>query len=332
MNNILLSIIIPVYNVEKYLEQCIDTILNQLDVKQKLIEIILVDDGSLDNSGEICDDYSNLYSFIKVYHKKNEGLSATRNYGLKKSIGQYVWFIDSDDYIYINSLSQILKKIQNADFDILLGDAYIVDINGNLMKKIVHKGLKCNINYSGLEVIKEQIEKTNDYVTVVWLGIYKRKFLIKNKLYFKSGLVHEDELWTPLTLVQAKSVIYVDAIIYNYRIRTNSIMRSEKKDLANHIESFIYIFNNLPLYMEDIVKDKYVLSLLKDNISKRYLHDIVYWNFHKYPDLYKKVNRKQILKNSLTIKNKIRSIVLLFNINLYSKLSLLLKVGVSNEK
>ena len=192
---------------------------------------------------------------------------------------------------------------------------------------MIHKGINSDNTYTGLEIIKKQIEETNDYITVVWLGIYKKDFLIKKNLYFKSGLIHEDELWTPLVLVQAKKVIYINKLIYNYRIRPNSIMKSKEKDLSNHVESFIYIFNNLPTFIENLVNDKYVLSLIKDNICKRYLHDIVCWKFYKYPNLYKKVNRMQIFKNSLTLKNKVRSIILLISKKFYSKLFLILKVG-----
>lgn len=327
MKEVLLSIIIPIYNVEKYLEKCLDSIIYQIEKEKKLVEIILVNDGSIDNSGKICDKYSYMYNYIKVYHKKNEGLSDTRNYGLKKANGKYVWFIDSDDYICNNILNTILEKLKNNDIDVLLGDSFVVDVNGKLIKKMIHKGINSDNTYTGLEIIKKQIEETNDYITVVWLGIYKKDFLIKKNLYFKSGLIHEDELWTPLVLVQAKKVIYINKLIYNYRIRPNSIMKSKEKDLSNHVESFIYIFNNLPTFIENLVNDKYVLSLIKDNICKRYLHDIVCWKFYKYPNLYKKVNRMQIFKNSLTLKNKVRSIILLISKKFYSKLFLILKVG-----
>lgn len=331
MNATELSIIVPVYNVESYIEKCINSIISQVNMKKNFIELILINDGSTDNSGLICDNYCKLYSFIKVYHRHNEGLSVARNYGLKKANGTYVWFVDSDDYINNGSLNKVLKEIKNKDVDILLGDCHIVDVDENITGKLIHKGLINHSIYSGLEVIKNQIEVMNDYITMVWAGVYKKDYLIKNKLYFEQGLIHEDELWTPSVLVKATRVGYINDVIYSYRIRPNSIMRSNTIEYSKHIESFIYIFNKLYIYMDNYIKDKYVLSLIKDNISKRYLHDIVHWKFYKYPMLYKRVNRKQIFYNSLKLKNKIRSIVLLLNKNFYSRL-LFFKVGGISER
>lgn len=324
MNNLLLSIIIPVYNVEEYIEECVDSIVNQSNKYKNLIEIILIDDGTRDNSGKICDAYEKKYSFIKVFHKQNEGLSETRNYGLRKSSGKYVWFVDSDDYICENSLNKILTILGKDDIDIVLGDANVVDAVGNFTKKLIHRGLISDNKYSGLETIKYQLEQEKNYIVMVWVGIYRRQFLIDNNLYFEKGLIHEDELWTPITLINASKIIYKNILIYNYRIRANSIMR-DNKNSSIHVKTIIYVLNKLNEYVDNFVNDKHTRNLIKDNIARRYLYNIVYWNFYKYPELYKTVNTKQIFLNSRTFKNKIRSVILLINRNLYSKIFKFLK-------
>ena len=114
-SDILISIIVPVYNVEKYLERCIKTLVTQ-DINN--YEILLVDDGSKDNSAKLCDMYSDKYQNIRVFHKKNEGLGLTRNYGMEKAIGKYIIFVDSDDYIKQNSLGDLCSYIVKNNYDV----------------------------------------------------------------------------------------------------------------------------------------------------------------------------------------------------------------------
>ena len=122
-NDVKISIIIPVYNVEQYLEQCLDSILRQT---YKNYEIILVDDGSSDNSGVICDKFAFKYSFIHVIHKTNGGLSSARNAGLDVATGSYVLFVDSDDYIGENAISQIISTVGQHDIDVVFLEAFKV--------------------------------------------------------------------------------------------------------------------------------------------------------------------------------------------------------------
>lgn len=321
----LLSIIIPVYNVEEYLKECVDSIVQQIENYEKNIEIILINDGSTDNSGCICDEYKRKYKFVKTFHKQNEGLSETRNYGLIKSTGKYVWFVDSDDYICSSSIKNILIELKSLDIDVLLGDANIVDVNGKFIKTIEHKGLEHKNIYTGLDCIKNQLEKNKKYVVTVWSGIYNREFLIKNNLFFEKDLLHEDELWKPIMISKASSLIYIENKIYNYRIRPNSIMRQNEKKLLKHVKSIIYILNYLYFYIENNINDKYVCRLIKNDISGRFLYSIVYWKFYKFPELYKEVDAKKIFLNSFTLKNKVRSFVLLINRNFYSKIMNVIK-------
>ena len=223
MNNILLSIIIPVYNVELYINECLDKFIN--DYKDG-IELVLVDDGSKDKSGVICDEYAKKYSFIKVIHKKNGGLSSARNEGLRKASGKYVWFFDSDDYVSDNCLGEIINKINN-DVDVLVGNYQCFYPDG-----------KIEVNKDFLETDVNQVEFYKalqqkgciSYMAVRY--ILKREILIANNLYFTEGIYHEDEEWTPRMALKIKTYDVIEPVIYNYRVgQSNSIMGmvNEKK-------------------------------------------------------------------------------------------------------
>lgn len=322
MKSYLLSIILPIYNVEKYLEDCVKSILTSKQAQE--IEIILVDDGATDKCPDICDKLAKKNKNIIVFHKENGGLSDARNYGLLHSTGKFVWFVDSDDLINSNMLSDIISVLKEKDLDILLGDAEIINEEGKIINNVgfeyKHKGLKDKYVYNSKKLIINQIKENDYYQTTVWLGIYKKDFLIKNALFFEKGLIHEDELWSPKVFINSKETMYINKTIYYYRIRDNSIMR-EKKNNEKHIKAFIYIFSTLSEYFRWKVEDKELLYNLNDNIAKRYLHNIISWEFTRYPKLLKMVDRKMIYKSSKSTKNIIRSIVLLISPKLYSSIS-----------
>lgn len=261
MEEILISIIIPVYNVEAYLPECMKSILEENTLDQT--EILLIDDGSTDSSGVICDGYCS--EKVKVYHKVNGGLSDARNYGMLRAHGKYVFFLDSDDMIVPGAIDQLSKLVRNEDVDVVLWDSVIVEETGEISKDqedgyYVHDGLEEARYYTGLEVIEEQLNKNNDYVTTVWLGLYRKDLLLSEHIWFEKRLLHEDELWTQKVLVCAKSVIYLKEKLYCYRKRVNSIMNQIEKNFENNIKSLIYIYSTLPIYLDWKVEDKQYLK------------------------------------------------------------------------
>lgn len=318
--DVFLSIIVPIYKVEKDLGYCVDSIMAQI---HQNMEIILVDDGSPDDCPQICDEYAIRDERIKTYHKINGGLSDARNYGLKHAQGQYVMFVDSDDFLLSGSLDSILHSLELNDVDILLLDAIYVDESGKKISKpdfvFKHVGLNNAVIYSGEESIKRQLE-AGMFQTVVWLGVYRKDFLIDNQLWFQKGLLHEDELWTPITLIVAASVIYEPIELYAYRCRPQSIMQSEKKDRSKNIAAIIYIYSFLVNFYEWRIRDKNLLNILLDDVARRYLHAISLWRFSDFPKLMKRVNRWKIFRCSKTTKNKLRALLLLINSKLYSKI------------
>lgn len=322
INEITLSIILPVYNVENYLRESVESILDTVNVND--IEIILVDDGSTDSSGDIADEYAKKREYINVYHKANGGLSDARNYGLYHAKGRYVFFMDSDDLLEKNAIDKILRYLKNDCPEILLFDATIVDSVGKIIKTnqtryYTHRGLQTDKLYTGLDVIDVQLESNNDYVTTVWLGVYERKMLLKEALWFEKSLLHEDEMWTQKVLINAAKIRYVESSLYKYRIRNDSIMNDLKKDYSKNLASLIYIYNTLPSYIDWKVCDTKKKKEIKANLSKRYLHALYRFHIEKYPEARRLVNRWMIFKNSQGFFDKTRAIILLSSIHLYCK-------------
>lgn len=315
---ILLSIVIPVYNVVEYIPDCLKNIINKHPDE---IEIILVNDGSTDASGMVIDEYAKHYKNVYAFHKENGGLSDARNFGLVKALGQYIFFFDSDDYVTETFIDEIIAVLKSETVDILLWDAEIYDEHGNKLfvdaSYYHHKGLMNNKTYSGKEAIEYQLRSHNDYVTTVWLGLYSRKLLVDNCLWFEKGLLHEDEMWTQKVFINAQCVKYVESAYYCYRKRNNSIMNPADKDWSKNIEALIYIFSYLPLYYDLNVKEEYFNKMLKGNTTKRFLHMIGKYQLSRYPKLISRINRRQLVTNANTFVDKIRATILYCNVGLY---------------
>lgn len=220
MKNSILSIIIPVYNVECYIDKCLDSIISQIC---NGVEVILVNDGSTDSSKEICHKYEYKYDFIKLVSQSNQGLSEARNTGIKYAQGDYLLFLDSDDYIANKSLAIILNDIKAQNADINLGRSFKFndgDDNFSL----------CQIDYApykGLNPCQcfKALNAVDEFWFAAWLVIIRRSFLINNNLYFKKGIYHEDELWVPSVFAKATSVALLNYGFYCYRLgRAGSIV------------------------------------------------------------------------------------------------------------
>ena len=319
------SIIVPVYNVEKYLDRCVNSLIKSI-YSLNNCEILLIDDGSTDSSSNIIDRYSNDYSYIKSFHKTNGGLSDARNYGLAMAKGEYVIFIDSDDEVNVKLFKDILMKMNDYHHDILLWDATIIDekskkIVSSLNYYYIHNGLDVNKIYSGTEVIDYQLSYSSDFVTTVWLGAYKKSFLLDNQLFFEKGLFHEDELWTIKVLLSSNKVCYLNSKAYLYRQRENSIMNRVDKDYSKNLHDIIFIYSSLYSYINWKLGSTSLAKKIKGNITKRYLHSIGRFYSSKSKDEVRRIDVKQIYNNSLRLVDKCRCILLKISPYLYSKIS-----------
>ena len=232
-----LSIIIPIYNVEQYLRKCIDSVLNQ-DYSD--YEIILVDDGSTDGSGAICDEYASP-SFvnsltrsvvIKVIHQKNGGLSTARNAGIKAARGTYLCFVDSDDYWEPNVLGGLMEQIERDKLDVLRFDYQNVRIKNEGVRELEHDGEyevfqpnkdpKRDVDYSNVVTDGETfLNERLGPACYAWQFVIKREIL--KECLFKEGIYFEDTEWTPRMLLRAKRIASTPMVVYNYLWRSGSI-------------------------------------------------------------------------------------------------------------
>lgn len=212
----LISVIVPIYNVEKYLNKCIESIINQT---YRNLEIILVDDGSTDACPKICDDWEKKDTRIKVIHKKNGGLSDARNYGIKIMRGKYVSFIDSDDYIEMDMYEKLYNAVICTGSTIAMCGVNKVWENGNKQRM----GKSLNQIYTTEEAFKSLIEE--EILQVVWNKLYDVE-LVK-RILFDIGKYHEDEFWSYQVISKASKICSIDYVGYNYLQRENSIMGQE---------------------------------------------------------------------------------------------------------
>lgn len=237
----LLSIILPIYNVENYLRRCIDTLLSE---EYKSYEIILVDDGSTDSCPEICDEYAAQYSFIKVIHKKNGGLSSARNAGLQIARGEYVFWLDSDDWICSGALSVISHELNNSSVDILKYN-YYVQPSGQKVNSTLAPG-EYSENEINSTVLPLALKNTGGFIFSAWSHVYRKKFLLENNLIFVSEreIGSEDYLFNLCAYIKANSVKAIDAHLYNYEVRMGSLSNCYRTNLSARYNKLYHLMKN----------------------------------------------------------------------------------------
>ncbi len=235
-NQALISIIIPVYNVEEYLCECVDSVLNQTYGN---FEIILVDDGSTDSSGTICDEYIEKDERITVIHQKNGGLSVARNTGLSEANGDYIYLLDSDDYIAENTLETLLRIAKKDNSDIVFFDAVsFADTDDFTVKQNYIRKNKYQTN-SGLDIFS-QMTKSEEFHSAVPLLFIGRDFLLSNGISFIPDVFYEDMVFTYQLFCKAATVSQCDEALYHRRYRKNSIMTSSKS--KKHFRSSVVVY------------------------------------------------------------------------------------------
>ena len=247
------SVVVPIYNVEKYIEQCVDSIRNQT---LEDIEIILVDDGSPDNCPQICDEYKKLDNRIKVVHKKNGGLSSARNAGMRVATGEYIGFVDSDDYIEVDMYEKMYNTAKKYDVDFVMCDyykSYISDkkeVSLEIDEGMYNKEKIKSIIYPQL-IMTENI----DYgpLLAVWHCLYKNTFLKENDLYFDDIVKYsEDNLFSSIVGYKSNSFYYMKgSYFYNYRYNPNSISTTYKEDALDvYIEMNNRLYDNFLMFVQ----------------------------------------------------------------------------------
>lgn len=297
MNRYKISVIVPIYNVEKWLRECLDSLVNQT---VPFHEIILVNDGSTDNSLNVCKEYEKKYKNIKLICQKNKGLSGARNTGMRNCEGDYIIFVDSDDLVQLN-MNEILNSSLNYDVDILYYDReQKTDIKiKNIPKErsVILKKDTC----SGIDFFKKEFLLENLVVSAC-MAVYKTSYLKNNNIEFSEGLLYEDNLFRIMTAFYARKVSQIKDKLYIRRWRENSIMTSK----MSKKKAFDYLKIN-QLIVEFIYENKIFyddVEFLKAFIKSRYLS--FKWFYNNYEN-------EEFVSNILSDFSKIISKLLINN-------------------
>lgn len=248
----LLSIVIPVYNVEKYIEKCLKSCLEQ-DINYSDYEVIIVNDGSPDNSMEVVEPFLFKYNNIKVVQRDNGGLSAARNTGIDNASGEYIMFLDSDDWIENNSLSKVKIALLKYKPDILMICA-CDEINGEMIRRQKYERLDIT---TGVEVLKNRIPPCAPF------SIVRRNLLSQFKLHFYEGIYHEDSEFTPRLFYYAKKVAKINDIIYCVYQNPDSITRTNNPKKAYDVVGIVC--PSLHTFSKD--KDREYQAVINNRIS-----------------------------------------------------------------
>lgn len=271
----LFSIIVPIYNVEPYIERCIASLREQT---YQDIEIILVDDESPDNCPAICDRYAQLDDRIRVIHKKNGGLSDARNHGFAAATGDYIIFLDSDDYIALDTCEKF-AQFTGSGADMLVGNAIVEGGVCDLTQMAADSAVR-----TGQEYLKQACCQGKAHMAA-WLNVYRRRFLLDNGLEFKKGILHEDEQFTPRAFLKACSVVNTGITFYHYIIRENSI--TTKKDKRRNARDLYATCCELEKIYNQL-KDTQLRDMLLDSLAAKYLFMMQTGKLYQYPEYHHK--------------------------------------------
>lgn len=305
------SLIVPVYNVDKYLKFCLASIEEQ-DFYD--YELILIDDGSTDNSGAVCDFYASNHKNVKVLHQKNGGLSSARNAGLRLANGKYVIFIDSDDYIAHGTLRKFHDVTEKNPVDIVAAYGYKMIAEGQCVnREDFRKGYDKVV--SGQKYYTERLYE-GIYSAASVFYITKLSVIHENHLQFEEGLLHEDELWTPKLLCCSDSVLDVKFRFYYYRTtNTTSITRNP---LSTRKRAMSRITISHLLKKEYDNNSKYHIPALADNASAQYMYGIYIGDLLHDKEF--TVERRFPLQCAKTLKYKLKALLFFVSPELACKL------------
>ncbi len=298
------SLIVPVYNVEKYIKKCLDSIFKQ---SFKDFEVVVVNDGTKDNSMDIVKKYN-----VKIIEQENKGLSEARNTGIKNACGDYLVFVDSDDYIEKDLLKKINESLDN-DPDVVRYQAKFIknDITNEFHEK-EFTGL------TGVEAFKEV--SSFHYVEPAWLYAVKRSYYIKNKYSFKKGAYHEDFGLIPLVVFKAKKVNSIDYCGYCYIERSGSIMTNKAYDKT--LKKVNDVFSHYKELTESVDKTKLDKTYFNSFLANSLILKITELNNKDYKKIKKELKRQKVFDKLLddTFARKVKKRIIKISPKLYYKL------------
>lgn len=272
------SFVIPIHNLDKWLSNCLDSVLKQHNIDD--CEIILVDDGSVDCSKDICLKYIAKYSFIKYFYIDNSGVSFARNFGLKHACGEYVCFLDGDDFYLKDFVDDFYLICKNNDLDIIRGRCSTFDETTNNLITYETKINFFNVVLSGKNYLHQSLKyKANEVVP--WLGFFRRTFLLQHGILFPENIAYEeDHLFFLEALLVARRVMVVDQIFYAYRYRKDS---ASKKYSVNQVIDALAV----------IKKEFNLASTQSDRILKKDIAKYCSASFYQITSIYGRVSKEE---------------------------------------
>lgn len=293
------SVIVPVYNIAKYLPKCLDSILAN---NNSLFEIILVDDGSNDFSGDICDEYQSRNKMIKVIHQENMGLSMARNKGMEAAKGEYIIFIDGDDYITDDAFKHFYEILKENRVDVLI--TQLIEVYPSRQKI-----LNAKINYLSVFTDKtsviEDVFKKSEVTWPVVRYILRREFVVKNKLVFKRGITQEDIDFTPQIFLYAKNFAYCNEHWY-YHVKEREGAITASTDVSKVLDVINILSFHIDHNMYVGLPEK---KLLFQRLSKSLYPMLRYYKFFSLEDKKRVIKalkeNKHILKYAVKFKHRI---------------------------
>lgn len=311
----MVSVIVPIYNVEDYLEECLESLVNQ---KFDEYEVILINDGSTDNSKDIAEDYAKRYDRMKLINTSNNGLSAARNVGIENSIGEYLVFVDSDDYVSDIFLNKLYKTITKYKSDITICSYEEIYINKDL-NKVKNMVINEEKIYSNIEVLKMLLEcKIPCYA---WNKIYKSELFKKYNIKYPIGKLYEDVSTFVHLITKCEKISFINQPLYKYRIRRGSITNTKNEQAIVGINYAIDQVNTLIFqeYLGSKVSDELVNFNLKYSLNALdILSEISNYKSRSFYNLYKEKFKKgyfeydikQVLLNKKIKKWVVRDFIL----------------------
>ena len=295
-NKNLVSVIVPIYNAEKYLDKCISSIINQT---YSNLEIILINDGSKDNSLYICNKYAKNDNRIIIIDKENEGVSISRNKGIEISSGEWISFIDADDWLEPNMYEVMLSKCKNEELDVIVCNCYIN--NNNEVKNSFLTLDDTFYNKEEINVLQKKflckgIKKYKPYVWGMgapWCKLYKSRLIRENDIKFVPGLTrNEDGLFNLYILEYAQKLLYIPKCLYHYRVLSNSLSHGKQENIIKNTEKNI---DELIKFADKFNKDKIFVNGVYTRVitsTQQYLQYLFFYDINI--KTYKK-RKKQIL-------------------------------------
>ena len=292
----MISIVIPVYNSAAYLSDMLNSVIEQ---SYKDVEIILVNDGSTDDSSAVCHRYADKYSYVRVYDRENHGASASRNYGVKMANGEFIWFMDSDDILKKDALLNSIEAQSKYDADIVIGGMNFSFLEeGRVIPKTIQNDVV--LNDSEFKCLYNELFSAN-YISSLWNKLIRKSVITENSILMNESLhMYEDYVFCMDILLKCKTIVCLSKIFYDYKLRyTKSLSHSYKE---NVIDMFCILEKKIAEYKETFKDEAPSTQVALDNLLIYLAYECVK-NEARHKNAYKKI--KNILRNE-AFKNAMR--------------------------